>query len=98
MVRGRHQYERGVWKPNWRFWAIAVVLLAVAMSPYAVNLQRYGDPIGSQTVIAKVGRTPSDHPWFANLLDPQFWLRPLDLLMLEISDGVLSVMHKAMTL
>jgi hypothetical protein len=97
-ARGRRQGDRSPWRPNWRFWAAAVVLLAVATSPYAVNLQRYGDPIGSQTVIAKVGRTPSDHPWFANLLDPQFWLRPLDLLMLEISDGVLSVMHKAMTL
>lgn len=53
-----------------------VGLLAVATLPYSVNLARYGDPIGSSALLAKVARTPTGQPWFDSLTHPVFWLNP----------------------
>ena len=88
LMVARRERAPMAWRPSRRWWVATGLLLAIAAAPYAVNLVRYGEPIGSQAVIAKVGRTAGDHGWLATLGDPTFWIYPLDLLLLETSEVV----------
>lgn len=96
LIVARRQRSTIAWRPSPRWWLATGLLLALAAVPYGVNLVRYGEPIGSQAVITKIGRVAGDQGWLATVGDPSFWLYPVDLLLLETSEVVPEVVPRVL--